>query len=463
MLPPVRGLFSVMRAVARTAAGRSRHLVGFHIVASRFFVAILAVFVWVGTARPSDAGYASIVIDAQTDEVLSQVNADTLNYPASLTKMMTLYIAFDAMKGGRMRLDERLPVSEHAAAQSPTKLGLRAGQTIAAIDAMLGVITKSANDAAVVIAEKIGGSEWEFSRMMTAKAAELGMTHTVFQNASGLPDLNQISSARDLARLSLALIRNHPEYYGYFATQAFSFEGRLIEGHNRFMNAYPGADGLKTGYIRASGFNLAGSAVRDGRRIVAVVLGGETAGWRDMHMATLMDRAFNADGSAAALVASAELPASTEEDGALVANAMTPLATPMPPAAAPKADYAVVRHVQTASFVPSGREVENMPDIEMVKRAMARSAPAPVEAPKGSWLIQVGVFSDKTSAQKIAQETLGLAGLPSSAKIGILPVKLSGKRLYRARLTGISRVAALEACKKLEKRKRDCMALDSDT
>ena len=434
----------------------------------RLFGAVVALALSVAVSAQAYAGYASIVMDAKTGDVLQEVNADTLNYPASLTKIMTLYVAFDAIKGGRLTLHKAMRVSEHAAAQSPTKLGLRPGQSIKVVDAVFALITKSANDAAVVLAEEIGGTEWEFARMMTAKAAELGMTSTVFRNASGLPDAEQVSTARDLARLSQALIQNHPEYYGYFATQAFSYDGRLLESHNRFMKGYPGADGIKTGFIRASGFNLAGSAVRNGRRLISVVMGGETARWRDLHMAALLDRGFGSeDGSALVASASNENPTAGEGEerpriiwhtpsaAGIQQAAFTPDAKPT----ARASDLGVMK--VPADPKPTGQAGE----IGLIKKGLTRSAApaaAPEPEPKGGWTIQVGVFAEKDNARKIAEQALDIADLPSSAKIGVSAVKQRGKQVYRARLTGISRSVAIDACKKLEKRKRDCMAFDSD-
>lgn len=388
-----------------------------------------------GSAQPAGAGYASIVIDAETGQVLHEVNADTLNYPASLTKMMTLYLLFDAIKDGRLGAGDTIYASRHAAAQPPTKLGLRPGDGIRVMDAALALITKSANDAAVVIAEAIAGTEWRFGRMMTAKAAELGMRHTVFRNASGLPDPNQVSTARDLARLSQALIHDHPEYYGLFSTASFTYAGRTFETHNRFMAAYDGADGIKTGYIRASGYNLAASAVRDGRRLIAVVMGGKTARSRDLHMASLMDRAF-ATGRPEVLVA-----------------------------AAPRSRQPL-RELAEAKTRPAG-EGGRAPRLQP---AAYTSGPAPraagtarAAATKGSWIIQVGVFSNKSSAKRVAREAADLIpNLPPHAEVGIMPLRRDGKQLYRARLTGVSREFAIEACRKLEMHQRDCLAYDSN-
>ena len=218
------------------------------------------------------------------------MNADAITYPASLTKMMTLYLTFEALNSGRLRLDQYLPVSSEAASKSPTKLHLVPGDSVQVHDLILGIVTKSANDAAAVLAEGLAGSEPAFADRMTAKARQLGMTNTVYRNASGLPDPEQRTTARDVAQLALALYHDFPREYRYFATRQFFFRGRVILTHNHLLDWYDGADGIKTGYIGASGFNLAASAVRNGHRLIGVVMGGASAGSRDREMAALLDR-----------------------------------------------------------------------------------------------------------------------------------------------------------------------------
>jgi D-alanyl-D-alanine carboxypeptidase len=235
---------------------------------------------------------ASIVVDGNTGRVLEESNPDALRHPASLTKMMTLYLLFERLQAGKIRLDTPLHVSEHAAEQSPTKLGLKAGQTIAVEDAIKGVVTRSANDAAVVIAENLGGSEEAFARLMTQKARALGMGHTTYVNASGLPDDDQLTSARDQALLGRAIQDRFPRYYRFFSTTSFVFRGQTIRGHNHLLGSVAGVDGIKTGFTRASGFNLVTSLHRDGRFLVGVVLGGRSAFQRDAHMRQLLQSDF---------------------------------------------------------------------------------------------------------------------------------------------------------------------------
>jgi D-alanyl-D-alanine carboxypeptidase len=232
--------------------------------------------------------YADIVIDANTGTVLHASNADSLRHPASLTKIMTLYMLFERLEAGKLKLDSELDVSAHAAAQSPTKLGLRAGDTITVEHAIKGIVTRSANDAAVVIAESLADSEEDFARMMTRKAAALGMSRTVYRNASGLPNPDQVTTARDQATLGRAIQERFPRYYPFFSTRVFLYQGHAIGNHNRLLGKVEGVDGIKTGYINASGFNIVTSVHRDNRYLVAAVFGGSSAGSRDARMRDLI-------------------------------------------------------------------------------------------------------------------------------------------------------------------------------
>lgn len=262
-----------------------------------------------GYAGTALAGHGAIVVDGATGKTLEEVNANELDRPASLTKMMTMYLAFQAIQAGRLHMDDMLPVSAHAANKEPTKLGLRAGQTISVHDCILGMITKSANDAATVVAERLGGSEPDFVRTMNAQALMLGMTHTHFASASGLPARDvDYTTARDMVTLARDLYHRFPQESRLFATQQFSFRGHIVRGHNHLMERYPGMDGLKTGFTDAAGFNLASTAVQDGRRIFGVVLGGRTAAVRDDLMAQLLDDGFDGRQTPESLVAAATRP-----------------------------------------------------------------------------------------------------------------------------------------------------------
>ena len=231
---------------------------------------------------------ASIVVDGNSRAVLQASNPDALRHPASLTKIMTLYLLFERLKAGRIRLDTPLKVSEHASEQAPTKLGLHAGQTITVEDAIKGMVTKSANDAAVAVAENLGGDEGNFAKLMTQRARALGMTRTTYMNASGLPDDNQVTTARDQALLGRTIQEHFPRYYKYFSTQSFVYHGEAMRNHNHLLGSVDGVDGIKTGFTRASGFNLVTSVHRGGRYLVAVVMGGHSSLERDAHMRELI-------------------------------------------------------------------------------------------------------------------------------------------------------------------------------
>jgi D-alanyl-D-alanine carboxypeptidase len=325
-----------------------------------FFVLLLTGFLPLSPAVAATPVSASIVVDAASGAVLSQSNADLQTYPASLTKMMTIYLAFEALQRGKIKADTPLSVSALAASQSPTKLGLYPGETITVAQAIRGMIIKSANDAAVVMAEALGGSVEGFAMKMNAKAQALGMTRTYFHNPNGLPDAEQHTTARDLARLAAALCRDFPAYYPMFSETRFTFQGRSYVTHNRFVLMYPGADGLKTGYINASGYNLAASASRNGRRIVGVVLGGRSPTLRDAQMWALLDRGFGtttpANANNALLLASAPgvVPDLKPADGAVSGEDDTVEdGTPVPLVAATQAVVLPNSSTGAAAVLPS--------------------------------------------------------------------------------------------------------------
>lgn len=244
-------------------------------------------------SEAEDAKYAALVIDADTGTVIHQENAGKIRYPASLTKIMTLYLTFQAIDRGKLTMNTMLRATAHSAGQKPSVIGLRPGQAISVRDAVNAVIIKSANDAAAVLAEAVSGTEAKFALQMTRTAKSLGMNHTVFANASGLPDSRQVTTAYDLARLAIALRRDYPHYYPLFSKESFTYNGNTIYSHNRVTRNYRGADGLKTGYIRASGFNLVTSARRGETSLVGVVMGGRSIKSRDTNMVKLLDQAFS--------------------------------------------------------------------------------------------------------------------------------------------------------------------------
>jgi D-alanyl-D-alanine carboxypeptidase len=236
--------------------------------------------------------YAAIVIDTKTKEILHADQAEEIRFPASLTKMMTLYIVFEELERGRLRVSDRVVASRRAAKMPPSRLGLKQGQSLSIDDAIQALVTRSANDVATAIAEKIDGTESRFAQRMTSRARALGMTSTRFANASGLPDEGMYTTAHDMARLSQALMRDFPQYYDYFQTRDFWWGNRYSGNHNRLLGNVQGVDGIKTGYTRASGFNLASSVVRDGRRLIAVVMGGYSAAERDAQVTHLIETAY---------------------------------------------------------------------------------------------------------------------------------------------------------------------------
>jgi len=250
-------------------------------------------------AQIGSARYSSIIVDAGTGDVLEAVNPDEPRYPASLTKMMTIYMLFEALRDRRLTLDDLVPVSAHAASMEPEKLGLVPGMRLTVQQALLGLVTLSANDAAAALGELMGGDEDRFAEMMTLRARALGMNRTLFRNASGLPDPDQVSTARDLALLARHLIHDFPEEYGYFSTPGFVFGRRTILNHDRMLVTYPGADGMKTGYTRAAGHNIVTSAQHGEVRLIGVVLGAGSNAERDIHMAALLDQGFEQMGAPA--------------------------------------------------------------------------------------------------------------------------------------------------------------------
>ena len=295
--------------------------------------------------------FASIIVDANSGTTLQATNPDAIRHPASLTKIMTLYMLFEQLENGKLRLDSQLEVSRHASVQAPTKLGLRPGQTIRVEDAIKGIVTRSANDAAVVVAEAIGGSEENFTKLMTRKARALGMSKTTYVNASGLPDDDQVTTARDQATLGRAIQDRFPTYYRYFSTSIFTWRGSPIRNHNRLLGQVTGVDGIKTGYVRASGFNLVTNIRRGNRHLVGVVLGGRSGGSRDATMRRLLAEHLD-EGATRRTVA-----AITERNPSRMANDDEPAVAKAPTRPAP-APIEVASAAPEAVPVPAPRAPE---------------------------------------------------------------------------------------------------------
>jgi D-alanyl-D-alanine carboxypeptidase len=406
---------------------------------------------------------ASIVLDADTGRVLSEDNADGLTYPASLAKLMTLYLTFEDMNSGRLRLDQYLPVSAEAASRPPTRLGLQAGEAVQVQDLILAIVTRSANDAAAVLAEAQAGSEAAFAEHMTRKARELGLTNTVFRNASGLPDPEQRTTARDMAQLALALFHNYPREYRYFAAREFEFQGRLIVGHDHLLDWYPGADGLKTGYIRASGFNLATSAVRDGHRLIGVVMGGTSGGVRDREMAALLDQGFVQLGVVIAptdrhVAPSLQRPALTAASGSPADRRAAPplLRLPVTAASDPPGEPGPVD--SPALSAAAARFAAHLAPVARAEAAVAPRAQH-AAATADRWSIQLGAFHKEAAAHETARAAASLAVAKGKPSEIVESGKTAKARLYRARLTDFTPQQAQSACAALHKKRLECIVV----
>ncbi len=406
---------------------------------ARAAAALLVFALAFGVSGSVQARYASIVIDYHTGRVLHETNADTRNYPASLAKMMTLYLAFEALDRGDLKLDQKLKVSRRAAGMPASKLGLKRGQRITVKNAILALVTKSANDAAVVMAEALGGKETKFALKMTKKARELGMKRTSFRNASGLPNRRQVRTARDMATLARALIRDYPKHYRYFSTKQFVYKGRKHRNHNRLLKNYSGTDGIKTGYIRASGFNLAVSVKRDGRRLIAVVFGGKTPRSRDRHMAKLLDRGF------------AKL--------AAIGPGKIPAPPPRKPAFALTANFAPSPEIKPEGPAPSKlAATQNKPVPPKAPVVEIGSSETPIPDP--SWGIQVGAYYHYKPAKKAAVAAAErLPDLLENTRVTITHIQGQRGRIYRSRLVGLTEAKARAACHSLKKKKIDCLVV----
>jgi D-alanyl-D-alanine carboxypeptidase len=409
-------------------------------------------------AQAAEAGpvFEWILLDAETGQVLSEQSADVLTYPASLTKMMTLYLTFEALNQGTIRLDQPFYVSEWAASRAPSKLALTPGGSVSVHDLILGIVTKSANDAASVLAEGLAGSEANFAQYMNAKARQLGMQHTWYHNASGLPDPEQRTTARDVARLALALYHRFPREYRYFSTREFDFHGMVVHGHNHLLEWYQGADGIKTGFVNASGFNLAASAVRDGHRLIGVIMGGRSARSRDAQMASLLDQGF---------VALAATRPAQPQQAPLVA-AVAPVAAPAAvrasawpaPVSAPAPASATAEAAGTQQKVGLLTHVAANALRHLSPVAKAEAAPLAHEAPiaGADWAIQLGAFRGEAAAEQATSHIAGLAIVKGKPPQVLAPAKHDPERLYRARLLHFTAKGAQAACAELHRKGIAC-------
>ena len=476
------------RSLAAFFASRMRNLAIFVMIA----LAALGVTPMAAQAGPK---YAGIVVDAKTGKVLYSESADSLRYPASLTKMMTLYLVFEALEAGKISLNSRVPVSVNAAAEPPSKLGVRAGGSVTVEQAILALVTRSANDIATALGEFLGGSEQRFAQMMTAKARSLGMTKTTYRNANGLPNTAQMTTARDQARLGIALRQHFPQYYGYFSTRSFKFGKQVIGNHNRLLGAVRGVDGIKTGYTRAAGFNLVTSAEVDGRSIVGVVMGSSSGGKRNETMKSLVARylpkaarsgessfvvAKNNTSSAppevTAIASTVDLPSSgplpvVRYDSEGVETAYATTATENPAAAALRAT-ATAQPVTSIpvpepapAYMPEARAEPEPVAPKQVAAAPAvaidDTVTASTSAPAASgWVIQVGASPDREMAMNLLRNAQDKGGKVLRSATPFTVAYNSGTgQLYRARFGGFdNQKTAVNACKALKKKGFGCWA-----
>ena len=372
------------------------------------------VAVFAGAAAPVAAAdkSAAMVIDANTGRVLHDNAGSASRYPASLTKMMTLYLAFETIEAGRLSFSTRLPVSERAAGAAPSKLGLKAGADIALRDAVKALIVKSANDVAIAIAEKISGSEIEFARLMTKRARQLGMRDTTFRNASGLPDSGQVTTARDMLTLAMRLQDDFPQHYRLFATRTFSYGGKTYRSHNALLGRFAGVDGIKTGYTRASGFNLVSSYRTGGKHVVAAVFGGVSAGLRDAHMRMLLARAIEKASTGRTRKAGPQLVAEAKP---AKRPPPKPVIKPEPPADPKPADVAVAAANDAAPSQPAVVEVaESAASAPGLRISIAKVKAVSVLAPS--------VANEPAAAADSVAET---AATPAAASQGAQPLSFA--------------------------------------
>jgi D-alanyl-D-alanine carboxypeptidase len=383
-----------------------------------FLIVVLSVV----TSPSSARRYAAIIVDEKTGTVLHAANPDTRIHPASLTKMMTLYLVFEALKNNRLLLDTNITVSKRASRRPSSKLGLRKGHTITVREVIGALIAKSANDAATVIAEKLAGSETRFAQIMTARARQLGMSRTTFTNASGLPDRRQISTARDMAKLGIALRRDFPEYFKYFSMKTFKYRGLRHRNHNRLLRQYDGTDGIKTGYVRASGYNIVVSVERDGHRLIAAIFGGKSAGRRDRHTKLLLRRTFKM------LAENARLDSpKPKSNKSLVAK-----------------PHQGSKKITLARTVPDGLSEEEDPNDD-------------------SWSVQVGAFNRFAPAHLAAGRAARLVPALRGARVVIESNASSEVRIYLSRLSGLTEKRANGACAALKKKKMSCLVMRDDS
>lgn len=402
--------------------------------------------------------YAAIVVDAQTGEVMFARHADSRRYPASITKVMTLYLVFEAISEGRIQLDDVIRVSPRAASQPPSKLGLAAGQTITVADAIQATALRSANDMATALAEHVAGSEARFAALMTLKAESLGMTDSRFVNANGLPDSRQITTARDITILARAVMRDYPQYYRFFGVSSWTYEGRDYRNTNGLLRSGQGYDGIKTGYTNASGYNLAASAVRNGRRLITVVLGGRSSATRNAHVEELMNTGFE--------IADRRAHGERIEVAQLYFEQKGYGIGPTPPTAPPVVYASATAQPATPLAQAMG---DRDPDVVLTSGPAALppsettarlNSDTPARRPAaGTWAVQVGAFRDRSVAEGWLTE-VNRRFRSTFRGSGQTVEEASG--WYRSRFTGFTEDQARAACETLSARNVTCMVVRPD-
>lgn len=434
-------------------------------------VSIVVAALFAALPAHANSKYAAFVVHADSGDVLLDKYSTEYRYPASLTKMMTLYLLFEEMEAGRLDPTSKLDISARAAGQPASKLGVKAGTTIDVETAIHALAVKSANDVAVVIAEAIAGSEWKFAQQMTARARTIGMRQTTFRNASGLPNRKQLTTARDMATLSRRLIQDFPEYYHYFGAKSFTWNGRTYRTHNALVKTFDGADGLKTGYTRLSGYNLATTAVRDGNRLIGVVLGGRSVRTRDNHMREILEDGFAAINRKPTLIAALhrEKPAPRIKPNQLVTLAAINAPAGNEPAQAPTINANTALRGELALAAAAFKATRSGPqdalsaliantafsdDFNQIERVKLASREGDDEIGEGdvdvpvdrSWAAQIGAYSSKDRAQKELEAAAIAAGLIDRARL-VTPAELtSGKTIYRAQFSQLSEQDAADVC-----------------
>ena len=465
----------------------------------QFTVLLFSGLVLLGNLNPSEAKpqFSAIAVDARTGKILFGSAIDGLRQPASLTKVMTLYVLFQDLKAGRIKLTSDLKVSQRAASMQPSKLGLKPGSTISVENAIKALVTRSANDVAATIGENLDGTEANFAARMTRSARAIGMSKTMFKNASGLPNPAQVTTARDMATLSLRIQRDFPQYYPYFRITSFTYKGQTIRTHNRLLGRYQGTDGIKTGYIAASGFNLTTSAKRGDKRIVGVVMGSSSGGARNNYMMKMLDNAFPkcvggeaiaaaAGTSEGALVPATKIAeaeeskipapdkesaekklqmASIEEDEAVSTEGTTFKTvvagednTPTPD---PKVLEAKIEETAVASTNEAEKPVEQLPaklPFAVKKKVNAPAAKEAVASVDPTWNIQIGAYPKKEEARlKLKEIRASGYKFLSGKQAFTVEVQKGSKTVYRARFSGFTQKTAKAACAQLSKKGLQCL------